>query len=63
MKTKNIFTIISLLLLAGTLGLNAASGTWTSAADANWSATPVPGIGDTATFNGAGNANTTVDLG
>jgi autotransporter-associated beta strand protein len=46
----------------------AASGTWTGAidtnwADANWTATPVPGIGDTATFNGAGNGNTTINLG
>ncbi len=46
----------------------AASGTWnglTSAnwGDANWTTTPVPGIGDTATFNGGGNGNTTVSLG
>ena len=38
----------------------AADGTW---ADANWSATPVPGTGDTATFNGLGNGHTTIDLG
>ena len=48
--------------------LKAASGTWTGATDAtwagaNWSASPVPGTGDTATFNGTGNGNTTIDLG
>jgi autotransporter-associated beta strand protein len=46
----------------------AASGTWTGATDAtwagsNWSATPVPGSGDTATFNGLGNGHTNIDLG
>ena len=65
MKTTQI---ISLLLLAGTFSLKAASGTWTGAtdanwADANWSATPVPGTGDTATFSGAGDGNTTINLG
>ncbi len=65
---KYIFTSISLLLLAGTLSLNAANGTWTGAtdanwADANWSATPVPGTGNTAIFSGAGNGNTTINLG
>jgi hypothetical protein len=58
--------------LFATFGFNpqslAASGSWTGAADANWadanwSATPVPGTGDTATFNGAGNSNTTISLG
>lgn len=46
----------------------AASGTWLGTTDdtwagTNWSATPVPGTGDTATFNGAGNGNTNIDLG
>jgi autotransporter-associated beta strand protein len=46
----------------------AASGSWTGAtdaswADANWTASPVPGIGDTATFNGVGNGNTNINLG
>ena len=50
------------------INLRAASGSWTGVTDntwagANWTATPVPGTGDTATFNGAGNANTTIDLG
>jgi len=66
--TKNaIVEITSLVLLAGGLTLKAASGNWTGATDdtwagANWSAA-VPGTGDTATFNGPGNANTTIDLG
>ena len=48
---------------------SAASATWNGTTDAmwstltNWSANPVPGTGDTATFNGAGNGNTTIDLG
>jgi autotransporter-associated beta strand protein len=39
----------------------ATNGVW--ATGTNWSATPVPGTGDTATFNNAGNSNTTLDLG
>ena len=67
MKMKNIFPIISLLLLAGALSLQAASGNWTGLTDAtwagaNWSAA-TPGTGDTATFNGAGNANVVINLG
>jgi len=48
---------------------SAASATWNGTTDAlwatttNWSASPVPGTGDTATFNNAGNGNTTIDLG
>jgi autotransporter-associated beta strand protein len=59
--------LCSLLFLAGTLNLKAANGSWTGGFDAtwagtgNWSATPVPGTGDTATFNAA-SANTTIDL-
>jgi autotransporter-associated beta strand protein len=55
--------------LATASAANAAGGTWLGAAGSdwsntsNWSANPVPGAGDTATFNGAGNANTTLDLG
>src|ERR1051326_3737347 len=47
----------------------AASGSWLGTADAtwanasNWSTTPVPGTGDTATFNGAGNGNIAINLG
>jgi autotransporter-associated beta strand protein len=56
-----------LVWLAGAAVSRAASGAWTGATDAfwtnalNWSASPAPGTGDTATFNGA-SANTTVDL-
>ena len=68
MKPHRTFSIISLLWLAGVLSLKAASGTWTGSTDsiwgdANWSASPVPGTGDTATFSGVGNAHTTIDLG
>jgi hypothetical protein len=48
--------------------LHAASGTWTGADnaawtnDANWSAAPFPSGADTATFSGAGNGHTAVDL-
>jgi len=53
--------------MLGASSLKAASGTWTGATDntwagANWSASPVPGTGDTATFNGAGGGHTTIDL-
>ena len=47
----------------------AASATWngttdaTWALDTNWSATPAPGTGDTATFNNAGGAVDIIDLG
>jgi hypothetical protein len=61
------------LLLAALTALStgtapAADGTWTGAAGALWSAAGiwtggVPGTGNTATFNGAGNGNTTIDLG
>jgi autotransporter-associated beta strand protein len=57
----------ALPLMIGTA--RAADATWTGATDAtwagegNWSATPVPGTGNTATFNSAGNGNTTIDLG
>jgi autotransporter-associated beta strand protein len=66
--TRILFKITSLLLLGAAFHLKAASGAWTGATDAtwagaNWSASPVPGTGDTATFNGAGNANTTISLG
>jgi autotransporter-associated beta strand protein len=57
-----------LVLFAGTEFSRAASATWNGTADstwtntANWSASPVPGITDTATFNNDGNANTTISL-
>jgi len=49
--------------------LRAASDTWAGTTDStwatstNWASGNVPGTGDTATFNGAGNGNTTIDLG
>ena len=48
---------------------HAASDTWVGTMDATWATSTnwlggsVPGTGDTATFNNAGNGNTTVDLG
>jgi autotransporter-associated beta strand protein len=54
---------------AGAQRAFSADGAWSGAAgaawtnDANWSASPYPGGADTATFNGAGNGNTVVDLG
>jgi autotransporter-associated beta strand protein len=55
------------LMRSGTA--HAASGTWDGLTDATWAgpnwggASPVPGTGDIATFNNAGNGNTTIDLG
>lgn len=49
--------------------VDAASATWNGTTDGvwatttNWSATPVPGTTDTATFDNAGNSNTTISLG
>ena len=68
MKPDKTFSNIILFLLVGALSLKAASGTWTGVTDsiwgdANWSASPVPGTGDTATFSGAGDGNTTINLG
>jgi hypothetical protein len=68
MKKPRFTQITCLLFLAVVFNLQAASGTWTGATDntwagANWSASPVPGTGDTATFNGLGNGHTTIDLG
>jgi autotransporter-associated beta strand protein len=48
---------------------HATSDTWSGTNSAvwsdsgNWSGGSVPGAGNTATFNGAGNGNTTIDLG
>ena len=68
MKRNTLVQITCLLFLAGGLNLKAANGTWTGVTDAtwagaNWTATPVPGSGDTATFSGAGDGHTTIDLG
>jgi autotransporter-associated beta strand protein len=56
-------------LLAFAQSADAANATWlgttdgTWATEANWSASPVPGAGDTATFNNSGDGNTVIDLG
>jgi autotransporter-associated beta strand protein len=48
---------------------HAASATWNGTTDAvwatdtNWSATPAPGTGDTATFNNAGGSDDVINLG
>ena len=63
--------ILVALGLAAMLAINSAhatSATWGGTTDAiwsnaaNWSASPAPGVNDTATFNGAGNNNTNIDL-
>jgi len=67
MKTRRNLFLTSLLTLALTQASHAASANWTGlGADSNWtttgnwSASPVPGAGDVATFNGAGNSKTTI---
>jgi autotransporter-associated beta strand protein len=56
-------------LLFGSRSAQAANATWNGTTDSiwatttNWSATPVPGTGNTATFNSAANAHTTLSLG
>ena len=63
-----IIAAVWLLLLAGASVSRAAGGSWNGSTDAywtnalNWSASPAPGAGDTATFNGGGNGVTTIDL-
>lgn len=57
------------MTMVGQQSSPAASGTWDGLTDntwagANWGgASPVPGAGDIATFNNAGNGNTTIDIG
>ena len=61
----------SIAALLAVQSAHATSGTWLGTTDAlwatstNWSSdpNPVPGTGDTATFNSAGNGNRTIDLG
>ncbi|MBC8128627.1 MAG: hypothetical protein H8M99_15925, partial [Gloeobacteraceae cyanobacterium ES-bin-144] len=61
------FTLAVTVLLGQSL--QAASATWNGTTDAlwamttNWSASPVPGVGDTATFNNAGNGNVGITVG
>ena len=73
MKTNSLNLVLTRILALLSLGLltgaYAANGTWNGTSSAvwslagNWSASPAPGTGETATFNNAGNANTTLDLG
>jgi autotransporter-associated beta strand protein len=61
-----IYMILAMNFLGG---VEASDATWNGTSDAiwnnpaNWSATPVPGSGNTATFNNAGGALDTLDLG
>jgi len=65
------FAIALAAALFAAQAAHATSATWNGTNDAlwagsaNWSGTPavVPGSGDTATFNNAGNGNTVIDLG
>lgn len=60
---------ISALVLLGSPNAQAANATWNGTTDAtwatgtNWSTTPVPGNGNTATFNNAGGAIDTITTG
>lgn len=73
MKIQKFFRLTVLLVATSVAAFSpsatAANATWSGTTDAtwagtgNWSATPVPGTGDTATFNNGGNANTTINLG
>ena len=67
MKLRRNFFVSSLIAVAITQAAHSASANWTGlGADSNWtttgnwSASPVPGAGDVATFNGAGNGKTTI---
>lgn len=67
MKLRRNLFLTSFLAIALSQASQAASGTWTGlGADSNWtttgnwSASPVPGTGDTANFNSAGNGKTTI---
>jgi autotransporter-associated beta strand protein len=67
--SNKLLAAMAALAFAAAPAAYAASGSWLGATDSlwseasNWSVSPVPGAGDTATFNDAGNANTTLDLG
>ena len=60
---------IALATLLATQAVHAASATWNGTTDAiwanatNWSTSPVPGTGDTATFDNAGNGMVVLNLG
>ena len=62
------FVAAGLCLAFGVNEVSAASGTWTGAEDvywtnsANWGVSPFPSGNETATFTGAGNGNTALNL-
>ena len=63
-------SLISFLVIASSLQLHAASDIWDGSNSASWADSSnwvtnltVPGTGNIATFNDAGNGNTTIDLG
>jgi len=64
----NTAAALAAVLLA-TPAANAANASWNGTTNAtwstttNWSASPVPGAGNTATFNNAGNGNTAITVG
>ena len=70
-RSVALITIGSLAALLASPSAQAAAGnsTWNGTTDAlwatvtNWASSTLPGTGNTATFNNAGNANTTLDLG
>ena len=68
MTLSFLISVAAAMLLPAQPSL-AANATWNGTTDAlwststNWSAIPVPGTGDTATFNNAGGAVDTIDLG
>ena len=66
---RDSVAIASALAVGSASSAFAASATWNGTTDAvwatgtNWSATPVPGTGDTATFSNAGGAVDVINLG
>ncbi len=64
-----VSTAVLAALRVSTPLASAANATWSGATNGvwatttNWNASPVPGTGNTATFNNTGNGNTTLDLG
>jgi len=67
--TTSLLAIVLLTVLVAAPSAFAASATWSGTTDStwstatNWTAGGPPGTGDTATFNNAGNGNTTLNLG
>ncbi len=63
------FRFFSALILLSAPAAFAVDAAWTGTTNStwstttNWSASPVPGVGNTATFNSAGNGNTAITVG